>query len=482
VDVVCVALQLFVVARIGCRAVLRVLSLRAWALGIKQAPCPHTIINGGMRRSIVRLEAARTRKGLPLRQAPLRHGLVWMIDSRLGLGTSKMLAVLACDAHHPQRTPGALSLERVHGIGVGVAASWSGAPIAAWLTHLIAQMGRPAAYRKDGGSALHKAVDVLGEHGLRSPCLDALSHAVAGLLKRVDPDQPSFETLRSGCGRVSGTLTHTIRACLTPPKVRTTARCMHVHRLCTWADRVRTLSPPGGAKTGSTCTKWRACPDQLPTCKALLTRCRADAAGLRACQKILQSQGRSHDSRAQCEPLIDTMPSSVVRQECRASLAYALETATTLGRDQIGVPISADPSASLCGVAKQHGVGETQDAARLALPLPAFCGLPTREEAEPVLDVSMARQQALTGQGIALPTQRREVLGNPERLESLSRAQGTPHVERIARPKNRSHYQEIINISNGYEECHGPPLRSPGPLHLLENAGSPGRRETALTS
>src|SRR5712691_11907305 len=425
---------------------------------------------------------ARLRQLESQRQAPFSNGLVWMIDISIGLGTSKMLAVLACDAHHHQRTPGALSLERVHCMGVGVAASWSGEAIAELLKRLIAQMGRPAAYLKDGGSELQKAVDLLGEHGLRSPCLDDISHAVAGMLKRVYQDHPSFETFLSVCGRVSGKLKHTILACLTPPKVRTKARFMHVHRLFTWADRVLKLSPPGGAQTGSTLTKLRACLDQLPTCKALITRFRADAAGLLACQKILKSQGLSHDSRAQCEPLIDTMPSSVLRQEFRAYLAYELETATTLGLDQIGVPISSDTIASLFGVAKQHGVGETQDAARIALRLPALCGLPTREEAEQVLDVSMARQQAFTGQGISLTTQRREVLANPERLESLSRAQGTPHVELIARPKNRSNYQEIINISNGYEECHVPPLRSPGKLHLLESVGSPGRRETAVIS
>ena len=38
VEVVLVSLQLFLVARIGFRAVSRVLSLLAWALGIKQAP------------------------------------------------------------------------------------------------------------------------------------------------------------------------------------------------------------------------------------------------------------------------------------------------------------------------------------------------------------------------------------------------------------------------------------------------------------
>ena len=117
VDVVWLALQLFLVARIGFRAVSRVLSLLAWALGIKKAPCPQTIINWVMRLAIVRIEAARTLKGLPLSQAPFTNGLIWMIDLSIGLGTGKILAVLACDAHHHQRAPGALSLKHVHCIG-----------------------------------------------------------------------------------------------------------------------------------------------------------------------------------------------------------------------------------------------------------------------------------------------------------------------------------------------------------------------------
>jgi len=257
---------------------------------------------------------------------------------------------------------------------------------------------------------------------------------------------------------------------------------MPVHRWFTWADRVLKLSPPGGAKTGSTFATLRAGLDPLPACKALIQRFRADAHGLLACQKLLKTKGLSHDTRAQCEPLIDPMPSSALRQEFRAYLDFELETATTLGLDHVGLPISSDAIESLFGVAKLRGVGETQDAARIALRLPAFCGVPTREEAEQVLDVSVARQQAFTEQVISLTKQRREVLGHPERLESLSLNQANPQVELIPSPKNRSKYQEVISISNGYEERYGPPLRPPGRLHFLENVGPPGKRETALTS
>ena len=179
---------------------------------------------------------------------------------------------------------------------------------------------------------------------------------------------------------------------------------------------------------------------------------------------------------------MEAMPSTALRQEFRAYLQFELETAKTLGLDHVGLPISADAIESLFGVAKQHGVGETQDAARIALRLPALCGRPTREEAEQVLDVSVARQQEVTGQVISLTKQRREVLGHPERLERLSLTQGTPHVERIASPKNRSNPHNIVQISTSYEERYGPQLRGSAGHRLPENAASPGRRETALTS
>ena len=257
---------------------------------------------------------------------------------------------------------------------------------------------------------------------------------------------------------------------------------MNVHRLCTWADRVLTLAPAGGAQAGSPFARLRACREAFPACKALLTPFRADAEGLLACQKMLKTPGLSHDTRAQGEPLIDAMPSAALRRELRASLAVELETATPLGLAHLGVPISSASSASLFGVAKHHGVGPTQDAARIALHLPAWCGVPTRAEAEQGLAVSVARQQESTGQCSSLTTQRHEVVGHPERLDSLSRNQGDPQGERLPRPKNRSNYQETIPISNCYEEYRGPPLRRSGGLHFLDNAGPPGRRETALTS
>jgi hypothetical protein len=378
VDLVFLALQLFLVARIGFRAVSRVLSLLAVALGIQKAPCPQTIINWVTRLSIVRMQSARMLKGSTLSQAPFSNGFIWMIDISIALGSGKIVAVLALDAQHHRLTQAAPSLGQVRCLAVSVAVSWTGDTLADLLKRLIAVMGRPGAYLKDAGSELHKALDVLEAQGLASPAIDDISHAVANMLKRRYHDHPTFSTFVSACGRVSGKLKHTLLACLAPPSVHTQARFMNVHRLVIWADRLLHLWPAGGARVGSTLAKLRACLDALPACKALIKQFRDDAMPLLACQKLLKTQGLSHDTLAQCAPLIDTIPSQAVRREFAGYLQYQLETAKTLGLDQVGLPISSDAIESLFGVAKQHGVGETQDAARIALRLPALCGLPTR--------------------------------------------------------------------------------------------------------
>jgi hypothetical protein len=124
---------------------------------MQQAPCPQTLINWVNRLTIVRLDAARTRRGLPLDQPPFPNGLIWMIAISIGLGSGKILAVLALEAPHQQLVSGAPTLGHGHCLGVAVADAWTGETSAELLKRLIAQVGRPTAYRKDNGSDLYKA-------------------------------------------------------------------------------------------------------------------------------------------------------------------------------------------------------------------------------------------------------------------------------------------------------------------------------------
>lgn len=481
VAVVHLARQLFVEARISFRAVSRVLAILADALSIRKAPCPQTIINWVIRLTIVRMDSARACRGLPLEAAPFSNGLIWIIDISIGLGCGKILTVLALDAHHHQLESGAPTLHHVRCIGVAVAVSWNGDTIADFLKRLIAVMGRPAASLKDGGSDLHRAAALLEEQDIGSPCIDDVSHAAANRLKRIYQDHPAFERFVSACGQVSCQLKQTLLACLAPPTVRTKARFMNVHRLVPWAERVLTLSPPGGAKSGSMLDKLRAAMGELPECTALIQRFQGDAGGLVACQEILKNTGLSPTTLAQCEPLREALPTAALRLEFAAYLAYEFQSAATLGLDQVGLPISSDAIASLFGVAKRHGVGETQDADRMALRLPAFCGRPTREEAEHVLEVSVARQEAFTATFTSLTKQRRKVLTHPERLESLGEHQYASHVELLPSPKKRSNNEVNISTKRIYEKYDRPQFAVSDEPLVIEYTGPPRIEKTAAT-
>jgi hypothetical protein len=449
------ALTLFARARISFRAVSRVLRVLAHWLGIGKAPCPQTVINWVMRLSIVRMQSVRLLQGAARHLLPFTNGLIWMIDTSITLGTGKLLSVVAMDAHHYPLAGVAPGFQHVHCIAVSVSPSWTGAHLADLLERVIAVVGRPAAYLKDGGSELKSAVDLLSERGLGSPVIDDISHAVANMLKRRYEKHPQFSTFLSACGRVSSRLKHTVLACLTPPKVHTKSRFMHIHRLVRWADRVLDLSPAGRAKAGSVLAKLRTCLDDLPACRTLIRQFRDDAVALLACQKMLKTRGLSRDTLTECEPLLDTMASVRVRQEFSRYLHHQLETAKRLGLDDAGLPISSDPIESLFGLTKQHGVGPVKDANRMALRIPALCGLPTPEEAHQVLEITVAQQHALTDGVSSLTKQRRQMRAEPHHLEQLGNGRDQGNVELIPPGKDRSDRSNIIYLPNGYKEVEG---------------------------
>jgi hypothetical protein len=444
------ALTLFAGARISFRAVSRVLHVLADRLGLGKAPCPQTVINWVMRLSIVRMQSVRLLEGVSRHLIPFTNGLIWMMATSITLGTGKLLSVLALDAHHDQLAGCAPGFQHVRCVAVAVSPSWSGERLAALLERVISVVGRPAAYLKDGGSELKKAIDVLSERGLGSPVIDDISHAVANMLKRRYEKHPQFAIFLSACGRVSSRLKHTVLACLAPPKVQTKSRFMNVHRLVRWADRVLGLLPAGRAKAGSVVAKLRTALDEVPACRTLIRQFRADAVALLACQQILKTRGLTHDTLHECEPLLDTMASVRVRQEFARYLHHQLETAKQLGLDAVGLPISSDPIESLLGLTKQHGVDPLKDANRMALRIPALCGVPTLEEAQQVLAITVNQQQALSDGVASLPKQRRQMRAEPHHLEQLGSGREQGNVELIPSSKDCSDRSHIIYLANGY--------------------------------
>jgi hypothetical protein len=457
VDVVFLALQLFLVARIGFRAVSRVLGVLGDHLGLRKPPCPQSISHWVTRLSLTRIQHMPGGVGRTVRGDRFSNGFIWVIDTSIALSAGKILGVLALNAGHYQHPAGAPSLQSVQCVAVAVGLSWNGDAIAAFLQRVIAVLGRPAGFLKDGGSELAKAVRLLGERGLPSASIADLSHVIANLLKHEYSNHPRFDTFLSACGKVSQQLKQSLLACLAPPKVSTKARFMNLHRLVVWAEQLLKHSPGGRAAAGSLLAKLRASLDQLPGCKAFIGRFRRDASALLECQQLLKVKGLNHDTGHACEALIDVIPpASPVRIGFTNWLTDQLQVAETLGLAETGLPISSDPIESLFGVAKRHGVGETQDAHRIAVHLPALCGQLTKQDAQRVLAVSVAEQEKVMGSLPSLIKQRREVLPNPGRLDTLTPAQTDHPLELISGAKNRSKNPIILNLSDHYEKTHGP--------------------------
>jgi hypothetical protein len=108
-----------------------------------------------------------------------------------------------------------------------------------------------------------------------------------------------------------------------------------------------------------------------------------------------------------------------------------LDIAETLKLKSIGLPISTDVLESLFGVGKRLGAGQIKDADRIASRLPALCGTFSRSDAERVIEISVKQQEALLGNRKSLTQQRRAVLSNPEKLETLAYPLNNQNVQFI---------------------------------------------------
>jgi len=429
------ALQLFLVARISFRAVSRVLSVLAPALGIQQAPSHQTIINWLQRFSIVQMQSLQQFRVTANSGTPLSNGFIWLIDISIGLGVGKILTVLALDAHHHCKNSGAPTLENTHCVGVAVASSWNGETIAHFLKKIIGVLGRPDAYLKDGGTDLGRAARLLSEDGFASPCIDDVSHKIANLVKDAYGNHPLFAVFLSACGKVSKKLKQTLLACLAPPKVSIKARFMNLHRLVIWADNILKQDIPGAAEQGSLLEKLRASLCELPQCKEFITAFIRDVMPLMACQKIIKSKGLSHETYADCKKFIEQIPpESSIRLGFDEWATQQLAIAKKLDIEQL--PISTDQLESLFGVGKRHGTGNVKDANQIATRLPALCGTLTIDDARKVLAISVQEHKALMNTD-TLTKQRRKVLGTPGNLETLLPRDEKQYIELIPEPKNR---------------------------------------------
>lgn len=441
-----IVLQLHIVARISFRGIARVLPVLSVYLGLTvKAPCTQTVINWANRYSIACMQDFHTpAEGIVNPLFP--KGYILILDASIGLGRGKIMTLLALDIEHYIKNPmNAPTLKQLKCIAVSVSHSWTGETIASLLEKVIAQLGKPKGYLKDGGTDLGKAVRLLNEKDMGSVSIDDISHYTANLLKHEYSKHPYFDIFTSTCGKVSKNLKQTILACLAPPKIGTKAKFMNVYRLFIWANNLLAQSPRGRAAKGSLLEKLRGSIDRLPECKSFINDFLLDASPLITCQTLLKNKGMSQQTLSECLPIINSIPNVYIREHFINWMAQQLKTAVALGVDQHGLPVCSDCIESLFGVAKRHGTGEIKDANRIAARIPALCGEPTWQDAESVLKISVKEQEEYMGSSASLTRQRRNVLNNTGHLEDIAKDDQKPDFEVILGAKSGQNNKIIPN-------------------------------------
>jgi hypothetical protein len=341
-------------------------------LGISKVPCAQTIINWVTRYSLSKIWNYSGIPSICLDGTRFANGAIWIMDTSIALGIGKIFTILELKLNYFENNTVPPTLEDINCVAVSVAKSWTGEKIADFLQQVISITGKPAAYLKDGGCDLMKAVRLLNERGFSGYSIDDVSHVVANLLKNDYTKHPLYDIFISACGQASKNLKQTVLAFFAPPKVSTKARFMNIHRLVEWAQAVLEHLPVGIVSEISPVTKLRAALGKLPECKSFIERFLRDAIALLESQKIIKYQGLNLETYEKCKEIIEVIPqSSPVRAGFTVWMEKQLIVAASLGLGTIGLPVSSDNIESLFGLGKSHGIGEIKDADRIALRLAA---------------------------------------------------------------------------------------------------------------
>ncbi|MGD9732811.1 MAG: hypothetical protein AB7U45_11575 [Desulfamplus sp.] len=451
-----ISLRLFLFGHIGFRAISRVLEILKQYLGIAKVPCVQTIINWVTRYSLLKIWNYSGIPSICLNGTMFANGAIWIVDTSIGLGVGKILTVLELKLNYFENNTIPPTLEDINCVAISVAKSWTGEKIADFLQQVIHITGKPAAYLKDGGCDLMKAVRILNERGFSSNSIDDVSHVIANLLKNYYTKHPLYDIFISACGQASKNLKQTVLAFFVPPKVSTKARFMNIHRLVKWAQKVLKHLPADTVTENSPVAKLGTALGKLPECKSFIERFLRDAIALLKSQEIIKSKGLNLETYQECKELIEVIPqSSPVRVGFTVWMEKQLIVAASLGLGNIGMPVSSDNIESLFALGKTHGIGEIKDADRIALRLPAFCGKLTEDAGKMVMEITVRKQLEIENKLLSLTRQRRVFLPNPGILTDSILIEPDCHLSLMPVPKAEQNLNNVIDITGFYHQNTG---------------------------
>ena len=436
---------LFIDAKIGYRAISRVLKVVGRFFPLHLMPSHQTVVNWLTKLSIVKMRNLPPFSNTMTGPLGTTNGYIYLIDESIGHSGSKILAILAMPIDHYKNGAGYPKLSQLSCIGVAVGESWTGENVRDFLAKVIKVSGKPVAYLKDQGSNLEKACRLLASQDLGSVGIKDISHYAANLLKKLYEDDPRLEQLLGACGESAKKLKQSLLGCLCPPKVRHKARFMNITRILKWVNCVLSLSPVGRAKRGSMLEKLRKATRDLPPLRKFVQTIERDAMALIEIQKILKNRGYSKESSIECERLLDSRKvSHSIRDGMLTILAKYKSTATSLGLIEIGMPVSSDGIESLFGWRKHLACGQSLDPVAIAHRIPLRCGELTEKLVMDSLQIPQREIEQQRRANSSMHSDRNKIFREEKSIEEL--ASKPKSLQLIAGAKKRE--KDVLNADS----------------------------------
>lgn len=308
-------------------------------------------------------------------------GCLWVaiIDCSIAVGTRKALVILRVPLHIFQVRPGAITLKDCECIGLELSPSWNGERVSQTLERTFANAGTPTAIIKDGGTDLHKGVELFCQHHPHPPIptIDDVGHYAANALKARFAQAPAFKRFCAIVSKGAARIRQTNLAWLLPPKIRAKARFQSITELAAWANKtLALLGGRGQAKKGSDEYKVRAAFAGLSQLRSFLAHfCRVCSATERLLQ-LLKLKGLNQTTYGEAKTVLAQLPNnSPVRTRLSAWLEKHIRLQRLLKIGDLPLPVSSDIIESLFGAFKTVIQRNPQaELNKLIYVLPLLCG------------------------------------------------------------------------------------------------------------
>lgn len=311
--------------------------------------------------------------------ASIRQAWIAILDCSIDVGTRKALVVLRVPLAALQNKSTALGLQDCQCIGLEVSHQWNGKLVSASLDKIFQRAGYPLAIIKDGGTDLHKGVELLQgkrpEHKIQ--VIEDIGHYTGNAIKAAFASTKPFARFLKIVSTGAARIRQTRLAWLRPPKIRSKGRFLAITAVAQWANKMLTfLARSGRAKDGSDLNAARKAFNGLTQLRPFLTQfchiCRLSE----DLQKLMKTRGLNQSTYFEATHIIDQLPAkSIVKTRLSAWLEKHLRLHQALGIGDLRIPVSSDIIESLFGkfktIIQRNPLCELN---RLIYIIPLLCG------------------------------------------------------------------------------------------------------------